>query len=336
MNDALAHTEKRYGTSFGVRRRPAAMGATQRWHGALRSARGLIGLTATAALVPGVPATASAAPVATFDPGTRVLSVSGDTGNNTLTVSRDGAGTIFVNGGNDTAIMGAGDDVFIWDPGDGSDVVEGQSGTDTLRFNGSGTAENFDVSANGSRVRFFRSVGNITMDLNGVERIELNAAGGTDNITVNDLDGTDAAVVAIDLANPIGSNTPDGAEDAVVVNGTPGNDIVVIAQILGTVQVAGLPARVSVRNADAALDTLRVNGQGGQDGISAAGLPAGVLQLTLDGGPENDLLIGSAGDDTLLGGDGNDLLNGGPGTDTLDGGPGTDIGVTGEVLLNIP
>ena len=37
------------------------------------------------------------------------------------------------------------------------------------------------------------------MDLNSVERIELNAMGGADNITINDLTGTDVKEVAIDL-----------------------------------------------------------------------------------------------------------------------------------------
>ena len=74
------------------------------------------------------------------------------------------------NQGNDTALMGAGDDRFTWDPGDGSDIIEGQAGSDMLAFNGANVAEAFDVSANGGRVRFFRNVANITMDLNDVER----------------------------------------------------------------------------------------------------------------------------------------------------------------------
>ena len=41
--------------------------------------------------------------------------------------------------------------------------------------------------------------GNINMDLNSIERIELNALGGADNITINDLTGTDVKEVAIDL-----------------------------------------------------------------------------------------------------------------------------------------
>jgi len=44
-----------------------------------------------------------------------------------------------------------------------------------------------DISANGSRATLFRDVGNITMDLDGVEKIALKALGGADTITVNDL-----------------------------------------------------------------------------------------------------------------------------------------------------
>ena len=97
--------------------------------------------------------------------------------------------------GNDVAFLGNGNDTFIWNPGDGSDIVEGQAGTDTLVFNGSNVAENMDISANGSRVRLFRDVGNVTMDLNGVENIQVAALGGADTITVNDLTGTDAKQV---------------------------------------------------------------------------------------------------------------------------------------------
>ena len=67
-------------------------------------------------------------------------------------------------------------------------------------FNGSNVGENIDISANGGRVRLFRDVGNVTMDLNSVERIQLNALGGADNIVVNDLTGTGVKQVAFDLA----------------------------------------------------------------------------------------------------------------------------------------
>ena len=113
------------------------------------------------------------------------LTIDGGDGNDTITGS-DGADTLIggagndvVTGGrgNDVALLGAGNDTFIWNPGDGSDTVEGQGGNDTLVFNGANVNENFDISANGSRVRLFRDVGNVTMDLNGVETIRLHGPG---------------------------------------------------------------------------------------------------------------------------------------------------------------
>ena len=113
-------------------------------------------------------------------------------------------------GGNDVAFARRRQRPFVWNPGDGSDTVEGQDGNDTLVFNGSNVAENIDISANGGRVRLSRDVGNITMDLNGVEQIQFAALGGADNITVNDLTGTGVTQVAIDLA-ATGSTSGDGA-----------------------------------------------------------------------------------------------------------------------------
>ena len=117
-------------------------------------------------------------------------SIFGGDGNDVLI---GGDGNDFIDGsrGNDVAFLGAGDDTFRWDPGDGSDTVEGEAGHDTMRFNGSNASENFDISANGSRVRLSRDVGNVSMDLNGIEVINLNVLGGADTITDNDLTDTD-------------------------------------------------------------------------------------------------------------------------------------------------
>ena len=79
---------------------------------------------------------------------------------------------IFGDNGDDVASMGAGDDAFQWDPGDGNDVIEGQDGIDEMLFFGSNANENIDISANGGRVRFFRDVANVTMDLDDVEEID--------------------------------------------------------------------------------------------------------------------------------------------------------------------
>src|SRR5688572_28838121 len=153
------------------------------------------------------------------------ISVDGGTGNDTLLGSNGidsfhgGEGNDFIDGqqGNDVAFLGAGDDTFQWDPGDGSDVVEGQDGSDTMLFNGSGGAEIFETSANGQRVRFTRNLGNIVMDLNDVENLDLNTLGSTDTVTINDLSGTDLVDVDIDLASTIGGTAGDGQADVIIV-----------------------------------------------------------------------------------------------------------------------
>src|SRR5207302_2715334 len=122
------------------------------------------------------------------------------------------------------AFMGAGNDTFVWNPGDGSDTVEGQGGQDTLQFNGANVAEKIDLSANGQRLRFTRDVGNIVMDVDGVEQVNFVALGGADTITVNDLTGTAVQQVNLDLSGTQGSGTGDGAADTVIVNGTNGAD----------------------------------------------------------------------------------------------------------------
>jgi Ca2+-binding RTX toxin-like protein len=224
------------------------------------------------------------------------------------------------NGGNDTAFLGAGDDVFIWDPGDGSDIVEGQAGSDSLRFNGANISELFDVSANGGRVRFFRNFGNITMDLDDVERLEVNALGGADTITVNDLFGTDLSQIALNLtSNGIGDN----AVDAIAINGTAGDDAIKINSSINGIAIAGLAANITIVGAETA-DTLAINGLAGVDTIDASGLAANRLQLTLNGGLGNDLFIGSAGNDIIIGGDGVDTALMGAGNDVFIWNPGDD------------
>jgi Ca2+-binding RTX toxin-like protein len=144
------------------------------------------------------------------------------------------------NGGADLGVLGTGRDTFVWDPGDGSDIVEGQGGTDTLLFNGSGGNENFDFSANGPRLRFFRDLGNITMDTDGIEQVDLEALGGADNTVVNDLAGTDVDLANIDLEGTPGSGAGDGQPDTITVNGSNARDDFRVRRDGDVVDVAGI------------------------------------------------------------------------------------------------
>jgi len=268
------------------------------------------------------------------------LTIDGGAGNDTITggdgadmlLGGDGNDTVNGGRGNDTALLGSGNDTFVWNPGDGSDTVEGQDGTDTMQFNGSNIGEIMDISANGGRVRLTRDVGAITMDLNGVERINVAAVGGADTITVNDLTGTGVTQVAIDLSS-LGAG--DGAADTVNVNGTAGDDNISVTSNNGTVTVKGLAAQVTVSGVEAANDTLVVNGLAGNDTIDASSIKAGQVKLTLNGGDGDDVIKGSAGDDLVNGGRGNDtallgagndtfVWNPGDGSDTVEGQSGTD------------
>jgi hypothetical protein len=180
--------------------------------------------------------------------------------------------------------MGAGKDTFHWDPGDGSDTIEGQGGSDTLDFNGANINEQIDVSANGGRVRFFRDIANITMDLDDVEGIVFHAFGGADTITVDDLTGTDAKSVDVDLAAFGGGG--DGAPDSIVVNGTAGPDKVNVAPAGAKVKVSGLRAQTLIADAELANDTLRIQTLADHDTVSVASVVFGLIQMIVDLGPD--------------------------------------------------
>ncbi len=172
-------------------------------------------------------------------------------GGNDLIESGGGNDVVIGGPGSDTAILGRGNDTFIWNPGDGSDVVEGGSGTDTLVFSGANVNETMTLSANGTRARLSRDVGNVVMDLNSMEHIDINARGGADNITIDDLTGSGVKQVAIDLSGTPGSGIGDGAPDTVTVNGTAGDDHVTIWNDgSGGVVVKGLAAQISVTGAN--------------------------------------------------------------------------------------
>jgi Ca2+-binding RTX toxin-like protein len=262
------------------------------------------------------------------------LGIDGGAGNDTINggdgaetlLGADGNDAIDGNRGNDTGLLGAGNDTFIWDPGDGSDVVEGQDGADdgadTMLFNGAGVAENFDVSANGERVKFVRDVANITMDLNDVEFIDVQALGGADNAVVNDTTGTDLKSVTLDLEAAIGAGTGDGAADSVTVNGTNDPDDIQITADGSAVDVFGAPATVRIDHSEAANDKLTVNGLGGADTITGEPGLAELIQLVINGGTEADVLMGGDGNDRIVGQQANDSMFGGAGNDVLVWDPG--------------
>ena len=258
----------------------------------------------------------------TIDGGAGDDTIAGGKGVETLR-GGDGNDTIDGNGGNDLALLGAGDDTFVWDPGDGSDTVEGQDGNDTLRFNGANVPERVSLSANRNRLKLLRDPGNVTMDTAGVERVDFNALGGADIVTVDDLTGTDVKTVNTNLAGTLGGNTGDAQTDQVIVNGTNGNDKIDVAGDASGIAVKGLAELVTIQHQESN-DKLDVNGLDGDDEISAAALAAQAITLSLDGGAGDDTIDGAQGVETLRGGDGNDTIDGNGGNDVAFLGAGDD------------
>jgi hypothetical protein len=183
------------------------------------------------------------------------------------------------NRGNDTALLGAGADSFRWDPGDGSDIVEGQSGFDTLDFNGAGIAEKMTLTPNGERSLFLRDIANIRMDMDGVESLDLTALGGNDEVSVDDMSGTDFRVANIDLAGTPGA--PDGAADLVTVKGSAGDDNVDLETDGAVVVADGLQTEVRVSNTELA-DKIQVSTLDGNDDVDVDGTVFALIDIGVD------------------------------------------------------
>jgi Ca2+-binding RTX toxin-like protein len=121
--------------------------------------------------------------------GTATTASAAATASDSLT---GGAGDDVVDGnqGADFASLGDGNDTFVWDNGDGSDSVEGERRVRTR----------WSSTARPSRRRstcpptapahvLTRDLGNITMDLVGIEQVDTNSLTGPDTFTVDDLTG---------------------------------------------------------------------------------------------------------------------------------------------------
>jgi Ca2+-binding RTX toxin-like protein len=234
--------------------------------------------------------------------GAQPVAMSGGGGVDTLTGS--GLGDIVRGGpGNDSMFGGAGDDVFTWVPGDGSDTIQGGAGNDILAFVGSAEAETFAVTADGVGFDFTRDVGNIVMDLEGIESLELSTLGGANSVTVNDLTGVaDLASVILVLGD--GDDVVDASAEA-----NPAVSLTVFANMGNDTLIGGAGAD-------------EIHGDEGNDALSGlSGIDV------LDGGGGDDSINGGPGNETQEGGAGNDtfIWNPGDGSDTLVGGSGTDL-----------
>ena len=117
------------------------------------------------------------------------------------------------------------------------------------------------------------------MDLNGVEGIDLNALGGADTVTVNDLTGTGLVKVQLNLS---------GSAAAATVRPTPSSstapsddDAIRLSAAGNTILVDGVFPVVRITGAEAANDRLTINTLGGNDVVDDSNLPANLIGLTV-------------------------------------------------------
>jgi Ca2+-binding RTX toxin-like protein len=200
-----------------------------------------------------------------------------------LLIGGRGWDTIDGNRGNDTGLLGAGRDTFRWDPGDGSDVVEGQRGYDTLDFNGADAAEVMSLSPNGRRSVFLRDLGNIRMDMDRVEKLDLDALGGADTVTVDEMSGTGFKLAKVDLSAAAGG--PDGAPDVVNVNGSPRADNVDLETQRAYVVAEGLRPTTRIKGSEL-IDRIQVNTLDGHDDVDVDGTVFALIDIGVDLGAQ--------------------------------------------------
>lgn len=296
-----------------------------------RATRRLVAGTVLAAgVIAGTSATANAAVTATFSAG--VLSVSGDNLNNSLTISRDAAGRILVNGGAVPVIGGTptvANTTLIRAFGlGGQDVITLSETNGALpAANLFGGADNDVLTGGSGGDQLFGEAGNDTLLGRGGADFLF---GGGDNDTLTGGDGDDQAFGQAGddrmVWNP-GDDTDlnEGATgvDTVEVNGGNGAEQFT-ATANGTRvrfdRVTPAPFAIDIGTSE----KLVLNANGGDDRFSATGNLAALIAITVDGGAANDTLLGGNGVDLLLGGDGNDFVDGNQGNDTALTGAGDD------------
>ena len=266
-----------------------------RSRGSRRAARRLLAVAVlSVGVIAGTSVPANAATTATFSAGT--LSVSGDSLDNTITVSRDAAGRILVNGG---AVSVSG----------GSPTVANTSLIRVFGLDGQDVISLSELNGALPAAHLFGGGDNDTLS-GGDADDQVFGQGGNDRMVWNPGDDTDL-------------NEGGADSDTVEVNGGNGAEQF-IATANGTrVRFDRLtPAPFSIDIGTA--EQLTLNANGGDDSFAATGNLAALIEVVADGGAGNDTLRGGNGADILLGGDGNDFADGNHGDDVALLGAGDD------------
>ncbi len=212
-----------------------------------------------------------------------------------------GGGADDFNGGsgNDTLLGGTNDDTL--DGQGGADLVHGGTGDDTLVWWHGGGSDNLHGDEGSDIVVARGDAGNQSFTV--TENVNDLVLQTTARLQLSD--GTHATNVGFSVQEV--EFQPGDGDDVITVTDLP-----------------DVPSLL-----------VRVNGQGGDDVLTAAGADPGVVRLNFDGGEGSDTVTGSLVRDTIRGGDGDDHLFGDGGNDSMRGGDGDDVldGQDGNDLL---
>ena len=173
---------------------------------------------------------------------------------------------VLIGGAQDDTLNGnGGADTIVYAIGGGHDTVDGGTGTDKLIVEGNANAQTVDLTATSATTFTVQTDGTGVPEISasGIETVDLKMAAGTDGVTVTGL----------------------GTGETITVTGTAA-DFTVTGDNLPTTRVT-----------DA--ETLRINGDGGDDTINASGLvvaPGGGAPVTDGTGVPGTTWIASFGE----------------------------------------
>jgi VCBS repeat-containing protein len=222
-------------------------------------------------------------------------------------IGTSGNDTLGGTSGGDYIAGVAGNDILNGGPG--NDVLDGGAGNDSL-YGGEGN-DSFGWDPNDSVVQGGTGIDTLLVSQDGT--IDFNP--GITSLSGIEVIQPGACARVLDLAPDDVAAMTSGGNMLLVMGGRTngvelsGNWSMASSGSGYNVYVSGLQ-KVSVEN-----DVYLLNkGTAGTDSL-----------VGIDGGSQNDWLLGYGGDDTLYGGEGNDLLEGGSSFDLLRGGIGNDI-----------
>ena len=263
-----------------------------------------------------------------------------------------------IDGGNDNDLIS-----FYLEDQSGGATLSGGIGRDVVNIIGTASSDALTVTNNGAGVRV--DANGALINAATVETLLLDGRGGADTFVIDNL-GTVSGLSSFNInfgqtvtqqgvisrTEVIGDTTvtieepnlvasPDRAADQLVVRGGSGADLFFV-NAAGPDPAAGVYQSISVVRGGSAgysvnvvnsvrgeLDSLEIQGLGGNDTLDATGLGVSSsgtgstieaidrVALTLVGGSGDDILLGSPFDDALDGGEGSDTYTGGLGLDTF-------------------